>query len=97
MQTALVNLGSNNTLNITGNSTNFRQATFFGISGFTSSGTPQPNQKPVYLGPNSSGQMPYIIPTGGSVEIYLENPVRDNLSNYYIMGQQLDGCFVVYV
>jgi hypothetical protein len=81
---------------VTGSTTLFRNATFFGYSGFNSLGLPIGNAAQVNIGINS-GELAMIIPQSGSSAYTIPTiQERDNFNHYWVMGQQNDGVYIIY-
>ena len=97
MPRILLKIANNNApQQVTGSTTLFRNATFFGVSGFNPSGIPINNSGIVYFGV-SSGECVMNVATGGSTQYVIPTTQeRDSLSNYWYQGNSLDGLYIIY-
>jgi hypothetical protein len=97
MPRILLNITVNNTpQQITGAPTFFRTASFFGISGFNSNGTPKNNIQTVYVG-TVSGECPMVAAAGSSFVYNTQTDrERENLGNWFYQGTTGDGLYIVY-
>ncbi len=95
---------------LTGASILFKQATFYGISGFNPSGVPTYNANNIYIG-TQSGFQPIMVKgagaailgtgipigTGVTISAYYQLDGYENLNRYFVSPQNTgDGCFVIY-
>ena len=97
MQQALNSINSTTVQEqFTGVNTLFREANFYGYSGFTASGSPINNKQTVYFGFNS-GALPFSVAPGASFtyDLYTVQE-RESLENLWFMGVALDGLYVVW-
>ncbi len=80
---------------ITGSFTPFRNATFFGVSGFTGS-VPVNNTSNAYIG-ISSGECIMLAAPGASFAYTIPTlQERDNLGNWWVNGRANDGIYIIY-
>jgi hypothetical protein len=97
MQGLQFNLNASNTpQQITSTTTNFRNANFYALSGFSTSGSPGNNKSNIYAGINS-GQLFITVAPGANFSMN-SNTIeeRDNLQAYFAMGSSGDGFYITY-
>lgn len=86
--------GENRTVQVWASGNRFNTSTFFGWRGFNSSGQPIPNTSGVCVGLRS-GELPYVLPTGGSFNYTCVDNHYQNLVNFWMCGKSGDGVYIV--
>lgn len=94
MDKVFVLLTDTNPTRVTGQSTLFKTASFWGYKSFTN-GIPNNNTSTVYVGVANSGELPIVINTGSYFNWTLHPIQAESLSNFWVKGTSGDGLYIV--